>query len=94
MIRPQGGVLSADELASRTVVEVSGRYHSTVLVQQLSLDPVQFHKWNPGFDKALSAGKKYSLRLPKDKLPAFEAAKSQILMESLRLLLQGNLSAK
>jgi membrane-bound lytic murein transglycosylase D len=94
MLRPQEVVLSADELAGSTVVEVSGRYHSTVLIQQLSLDPIQFQKWNPGFDKALSAGKKYSLRLPKDKLPAFEAAKSQILMESLRLLLQGNLGAK
>jgi membrane-bound lytic murein transglycosylase D len=89
MLHPQEVVLSTDELAGSTIVEVSGRYRSSVLVQQLSLDPAQFHKWNPGFDKTLSTGKKYSLRIPKDKLPAFEATKGQLLMESLRLLLQG-----
>lgn len=93
MLRTQEVALSTDELAGSAIVEVSGRYRSSVLVQQLSLDSVQFHKWNPGFDKTLSAGKKYSLRLPKDKLPVFEAIKGQLLMESLKLLLQGNLNA-
>lgn len=93
MLRPQEVMLNDNELAGSTVVEVSGRYRAAVLVQQLSLDAVQFHKWNPGFDKALSAGKKYSLRLPKDKLTAFEASRERLLMESLRLLLQGNMAA-
>ncbi len=86
---PQEIKLSDDELANTTVLEISGRYNSVIISNGLSMDIAQFNKWNPGFDKALSAGKKYSMRLPKDKTAMFEARKNNFLMESVRALLQG-----
>jgi membrane-bound lytic murein transglycosylase D len=57
------------------------------------MDINQFNKWNPGFDKALAEGKKYPLRLQKDKTAVFNARKNNFLMESLRALLDGNVSS-
>ncbi|MBC7650504.1 MAG: hypothetical protein H7101_02000, partial [Deinococcales bacterium] len=53
------------------------------------MDLQQFSKWNPAFDKTLSSGQPYNLRVQKDKLPVFEAKKQEILSESIRLLLEG-----
>ncbi|MBT9485342.1 MAG: lytic transglycosylase domain-containing protein [Sediminibacterium sp.] len=88
---PQNGnasLLSAEELANSTEINITGRYQSLVIANELSLDIQQFNKWNPGFEKALSAGKEYSMRLPKDKAPLFEAKKQALLAASLRALLQ------
>ncbi|OYW79182.1 MAG: hypothetical protein B7Z27_06025 [Sphingobacteriia bacterium 32-37-4] len=88
---PQNGntsLLSAEELANSTEIKVTGRYQSLVIANELSLDIQQFNKWNPGFEKALSAGKEYSMRLPKDKAPLFEVKKQALLAASLRALLQ------
>jgi membrane-bound lytic murein transglycosylase D len=88
---PQNGnasLLSPEELANSTVMNISGRYQSLVIANELSLDIQQFNKWNPGFEKALSSGKEYAMRLPKDKAVLFEARKQQLLAASLRSLLQ------
>ena len=87
---PQNGntsLLSPEELANSTVINITGRYQSLVIANELSLDIQQFNKWNPGFEKSLSAGKEYSMRLPKDKAGLFEAKKQAILAASLRALL-------
>lgn len=82
--------LTAEELNITDVVEVGGRYLSVIVSNSLLMDIDQFNRWNPGFDKALADGKKYQLRLTKDRLKVFEARKSQILLESVRALLNGN----
>lgn len=79
--------LSDVELNNSTAIEVGGRYLSVVIANNLLLDIDQFNKWNPGFDKTLAEGKKYNMRLSKDKAAIFEAKKSQILMESMKVLL-------
>jgi membrane-bound lytic murein transglycosylase D len=61
-----------------------------VVANGLVMDIGQFNKLNPGFDKALAEGRKYSMRIPKDKIAVFEARKQQLLMESFRLLLEGS----
>ncbi|OGV09825.1 MAG: hypothetical protein A2330_10245 [Ignavibacteria bacterium RIFOXYB2_FULL_36_7] len=75
-------------MANSTEIKITGRYQSLVIANELSLDIQQFNKWNPGFEKALSAGKEYSMRLPKDKAPLFEVKKQALLAASLRALLQ------
>ena len=92
--KPQEVQLSADDLANTTVLEISGRYNSVIVSNSLSMDIVQFNKWNPGFDKSLSAGKKYPMRLHKDKAAIFEARKNNLLMESVRALLEGTTVSK
>lgn len=91
---PQEVQLTEDELANTTVLEISGRYNSVIVCNGLSLDIAHFNKWNPGFDKALAEGKKYSMRLPKGSAEAFEARKNGFLMESVRALLEGTIAAK
>ena len=87
-------VLSAEEEETTTTVEISGRYQSLIIANELLINISQFNKWNPGLQKQLAEGKKYSLRIPKDKLGIFEAKKSQLLAASLRALLEGNIPAK
>lgn len=83
-------LLNAQELENTVLVEISGRYNSVIIANGLFIDIAQFNKWNPGFDKSLSEGKKYSMRLHKDKAAIFEARKNNLLMESVRALLEGS----
>lgn len=81
--------LSDEELANTMTTAINGRYNSKIVIKFLELDLPQFLKWNPDFDKKLSIGESYNLRLQKDKLPVFEARKREILAESIRMLLEG-----
>jgi membrane-bound lytic murein transglycosylase D len=83
-------ILSNDDLQNTTVIAIKGRYNSRIVIKFLEMDLAQFNKWNSGFDKALSSGQSYNLRLQKDKLALFEAHKNEILQESIRLLLEGS----
>ncbi|MDE3235326.1 MAG: lytic transglycosylase domain-containing protein [Bacteroidota bacterium] len=85
--------LSDDEKHSTVVEEVCGRFNSLILSNNLMMDIQQFNKWNPGFDKAMAEGKKYQLRLAKDKMQLFEARKNEILMQSIHYLLEGATAA-
>ncbi|MCZ2223651.1 MAG: lytic transglycosylase domain-containing protein [Chitinophagales bacterium] len=85
--------LTEEELNNSVVIEVGGRYLSAIVSNNLLLDIDLFNKWNPRFDKTLSEGKKYSMRLTKEKAAIFEAKKSQILMESMKVLLNDNVVA-
>jgi len=86
--------LSNDEISNTSLIEVSGRYNSVIISNSLLMDIIQFNKWNPGFDKALAEGKKYSMRLPKDQVAIFEARKGNLLMQSVRALLEGAVVAR
>jgi membrane-bound lytic murein transglycosylase D len=92
-INPQDVQLSADDQANTAVTEISGRYNSVIVANGLSMDIIQFNKWNPGFDKALAEGKKYPMRLRKEKTALFEARKNNFLMESVRALLEGTVAS-
>ena len=92
--KPEEVVLSADEIATTTVLEISGRYNSRIVTNNLTMDMAQFNKWNPGFDKALSEGKKYPMRLQKDKAAIFESRKESLLMQSVRALLEGTVVSR
>ena len=81
--------LTDEEIKTTSIVEIKGRYLSAVVSSSLMMDIEQFNKWNPGFDKALAEGKNYAVRLTKDRAAIFEAKKSQILLESIRTLLNG-----
>ena len=73
--------------AKYSVVNVGGRYNSQVIAQAIGMDMSEFNRLNPAFDKTLAMGQTYDMRLPADKLAAFQAAKPQILEESIRLTL-------
>ena len=81
--------LSAAELAGSALIEVSGRFNSLVVANELQINIQQFNAWNPGFDKALAAGEKYAMRISKDKEAMFIAKKNQLLLASVRAIIEG-----
>lgn len=81
--------LSAAELAGSALIEVSGRYNSLVVANELQINIQQFNAWNPGFDKALATGEKYAMRISKDKEAMFVAKKNQLLLASVRAIIEG-----
>lgn len=86
--------LSAEEMNNTAVVEIAGRYNSLIVTNALLMDLNQFNRWNPGFDKTLAEGKKYSMRILKDKEAVFQSKKQQLLMESVKALLEGTAVSK
>jgi membrane-bound lytic murein transglycosylase D len=70
-----------------SVVNVGGRYNARVLAQTIGMEPAEFNRLNPGFEKSLSLGNRYDMRLPADKLQAFQDQKPQILEQSIRVAL-------
>ena len=73
--------------ANTTVLNISGKYNSTAITQNIQMNVVEFNKLNPEFDRQLSANGSYNLRLPNDKMLAFQANKRQILDHSIQILL-------
>ena len=81
--------LTAQELGSSALIEVSGRFNSLVVANELQINIQQFNAWNPGFDQALAAGEKYAMRISKDKEAIFLAKKNQLLLASVRAIIEG-----
>lgn len=75
------------EDANTSLIEINGKYNSLVLSRQLGMDLFDFNKMNPQFDKLLSAGNSYNLKLPKNKVTEFKTKKNIILNESVEFLI-------
>lgn len=83
-------LLSAEELATTDTLSITGRYASMVITKNLAIDLLRFNKWNPDFDKKVSY-ENYAVRLPKDKIALFNTKRSQIVQESILLIMQQNM---
>lgn len=70
--------------------EITGKYNSAILIKSLSIDADLFNKLNPAFDKMLTEGKTYSLRLPESKMPLFITNRKELLEQSMQLDLSGS----
>lgn len=67
---------------------ISGKYHSAVIAKNILMDPADFSRYNPDFDKVMaSANSSYEIKLPTDKMELFNSNKYQILNESIQMLL-------
>jgi membrane-bound lytic murein transglycosylase D len=93
MVNQNDVPLSTEDIDNSVLVEVSGRYSAAVITNSLQIDIDKFYKWNPGFEKILGEGKKYSMRLMKDKAAMFETKKSDLLLQSMRALLDNTVSS-
>jgi membrane-bound lytic murein transglycosylase D len=83
----QADLLTPEDLANSKLQSVSGRYHSVVLTKHISMDILDFNRMNPDFDKIIGLQGQYELRLPHDKMELFLARKTEILSESIKLLM-------
>lgn len=80
--------LTAEELSNSKTISISGKYHSAVISKYVNMDPAEFSRYNPEFDKVMaSTNNTYEMKLPADKMEMFIADKYQILNESVQLLL-------
>ncbi|MDB5251890.1 MAG: lytic transglycosylase [Flaviaesturariibacter sp.] len=77
------------ETTDGSVQTISGKYSASVIARVLQMDIAAFSKLNPAFDQQLSVNGTYNLRLPADKMVAFQTSKSVILEQSLQQLLAG-----
>lgn len=82
--------LTEEEMAAASTQSISGKYNSLVITKNLSMDIVQFNRYNPDFDNMMSINGNYDLRLPADKMQLFLANKYIILNECVQLLLGDN----
>src|SRR6187401_621775 len=59
---------SADQAVdpNTTILNVSGKYNSTAIVENIQMNIADFNRLNPDFDRQLSANGSYNLRLPND----------------------------
>ena len=77
------------EAANALSQVITGRYNSSVIVKHLAMDLLSFNRINPNFDADIAFNGKYELRLPAEKMEIFITKKSDILSESIMLLLTG-----
>jgi membrane-bound lytic murein transglycosylase D len=83
-----GGSTGPVTLEGSEIFTVSGKYNSTAIANVLKMDINEFNKLNPAFDKQLSMNGTYNLRLPAEKMAAFQSNKMQILEQSVRMILE------
>lgn len=86
-INPAVKNLTPAELDNSKTQSVSGRYNSVVIAKHTVFPITEFNRFNPDFDKLISANGKYELRLPADKMELFSAKRHDILNESIQVLL-------
>jgi len=72
--------------ADVALLTVTGKYNSLAIAQNIQMDINEFNKLNPNFDRQLSANGSFELRLPNDKMAAFQSNKPQILEQSIRII--------
>lgn len=73
--------------ASLAVQNITGKYHSKAIAENVQMSVLEFEKLNPNFDKQLSAKGAYDLRLPGEKMEMFKLNKGPILQQSVGILL-------
>lgn len=75
-----------------TIIEISGKYKAAIIARQLNIELSAFNALNPQFDKTISLGNNYNLRLPNDKVSTFADKKNSILSESVQLMINSGSS--
>ena len=86
-INPAAKNLTAEELTNSKVQNVSGKFNSVVIAKYIQFAITDFNRYNPDFDKLITANGNYELRLPSDKIELFSAKRYDILNESIQILL-------
>lgn len=86
-IKPE---LTEDEQTNAVTQTVSGKFNSLIVAKNLSMDILQFNRYNPQFDDMIANNGNYDLRLPADKMQVFLANKYIILNECVQVLLADN----
>lgn len=80
--------LTEDEIFNTVEFSISGKYRLEAIAKKLNMQQAELEHLNPGFDRMMASPENsYDLRVPKDKMKAFQAEKEEILKESLQMML-------
>lgn len=79
-----------DIAANCSTVNIYGKYNSVVIANNLMMDLSLFNQLNPDIDNVLAKGDIYPMRVPADKAQLFQSKKSDILKQSVELLLNSS----
>jgi membrane-bound lytic murein transglycosylase D len=82
--------LTPEEKVNTVKQTISGKFNSTVIAKNLSMDLGAFNRFNPDLDNRLAQNGQFDLVLPEEKMQLFLANKYQILNECVQLLLSDN----
>lgn len=85
LLRP----LTKDEMETAESLNITGKYHSTIIAKNVLMEIEDFNRFNPEFDRLMANSSVYELKLPAEKMHLFVANKYAILNESVQLLLSG-----
>jgi membrane-bound lytic murein transglycosylase D len=85
LLRP----LTKEEMETAESLNITGKYHSTVIAKNVLMEIEDFNRFNPEFDRLMANSSVYELKLPGEKMHLFVANKYAILNESVQLLLSG-----
>lgn len=83
----ENGSAVIELIGNTNIVRIKGIYKKAAICKVLNIDEAEFDKINPNFDKALSDGQFYDLRIPDGKTDQFMQEKDQILQECFNDLL-------
>jgi membrane-bound lytic murein transglycosylase D len=70
-----------------SVLKISGKYSSFAIANSIGMNITDFNRLNPNFDKAIAGNGSYDMRLPAEKTTLFQQNKSQILEQSIQMML-------
>jgi membrane-bound lytic murein transglycosylase D len=93
LLQPVNAVFTSENLENSVTQLISGRYNSAVIVKHIEMDLPAFNKINPNFDRDIAFNGRYELRLPTDKMDLFMTRKTDILNESMQILLSAETAA-
>ncbi len=82
-------ILNEGDLKISDTLTISGKYSSKVISKFMGMELEQFQRWNQGFERKISEGP-VTIRIPKEKLNLFYEKKSEILSESVEVMIQEN----
>ncbi|MGN6400900.1 MAG: lytic transglycosylase domain-containing protein [Flavisolibacter sp.] len=72
---------------SVSTASISGKYTSMAIASIIQMNITDFNALNPNFDKSIASNGSYDLHLPAEKMNSFQTNKSQILEQSIRMML-------
>jgi membrane-bound lytic murein transglycosylase D len=90
---PNNRIISEKEWQNIDSLEISGRYISKIIAENLGMDKKEFDRYNPTLDETISSAGQFILLLPKEKMNLFKEQKYAILSRCVDLLLQEDTGA-
>ncbi len=85
-------LLDQNEGLKESAIKIAGKYNSEIIAKNIGIDISLFNKLNPNFNKCVSAGKTYLMKLPRGLDTVFSSKKNTILGESVQQLLNNSMA--